>query len=621
MPIGVEVDRNGAHARVWAPEHRDVALAIEGRAAIPLEREPGGYWSGAAPGARPGDRYRFRVDGELLPDPASRWQPEGPHGPSAIVDASSFHWTDSGWRGRTLREAVIYELHVGTFTREGTWRAAAEKLPELARLGITVVETMPLAEFAGSFGWGYDGVTLFAPHHVYGEPDDVRAFVDRAHALGIAVVVDVVYNHLGPDGNHLARYSRRYFTECHRTDWGAAIDFYGEGTGPVRELFVSNAVYWIDEHHFDGLRIDATQNVYDFGQGEHVIAEITRRVRDAAGDRRILVIAENESQDAHFVLPRERGGHGVDAVWNDDLHHSAVVALTGRREAYYTDYDGSARELAAASRGWLYQGQRYAWQSQRRGTSPRGAPPESFVSFLENHDQVANSLDGERLHAVVAPSAHRAMTAFFLLAPGTPLLFQGDELDDPPPFLYFADHRPELARLVARGRAEFLSQFASIALPDCLARLPPPDARSTFERCRLPSAGSAPGRRYEMIRSLLALRAGDPALSGAGRVAVELAPITDRAFVIRYFARDDRDDRLVVVNLGPDASLVSCSEPLVAPPFQTRWWNVWSSEDPAWGGRGSRRFESESGLGLTASTTLLLAPEPDPVPRREELRR
>jgi maltooligosyltrehalose trehalohydrolase len=311
--------------------------------------------------ARTGMRYSLRLDqGEAaLPDPASRFQPEGPHGPSEIVDPGDFAWTDGAWRGRTREQLVIYEMHVGTFTPDGSWEAASRELRALAELGITCLEIMPVAEFPGRFGWGYDGVNLFAPTRLYGRPIDFRRFVDRAHAHGIAVILDVVYNHFGPDGNYLKLFSAAYFTDRYDNEWGEAINFDGPESGPSREFFVANAGYWIDEHHLDGLRLDATQAIFDRSE-DHIIAAVARQVRSAGRGRTTFVVAENEPQHAKLARPAERGGYGLDALWNDDFHHSAMVALTGRHEAYYSDYRGRPHEfVAAAKHGFLYQGQRY----------------------------------------------------------------------------------------------------------------------------------------------------------------------------------------------------------------------------------------------------------------------
>jgi maltooligosyltrehalose trehalohydrolase len=600
LPVGAEVMAEGVHFRVWAPLRKRVEVVFEkataeGPADFELTAEPAGYFSGLVPGAGEGALYRLRLDGgDAFPDPASRFQPEGPHGPSQVIDPAGFAWTDQGWPGIGRDGQVVYEMHIGTLTSEGTWEAAARELPELADLGITVVEVMPVAEFPGSFGWGYDGVGLFAPYHLYGEPDDFRRFVDQAHAAGIGVILDVVYNHLGPDGNYFKQFSASYFTDRYTNDWGQAINFDGEGSEPVRELFVANAGYWIAELHLDGLRLDATQDVKD-ASAEHILAVVVRRAREAAGKRSIYTVAENEPQHTRLVRSTAEGGYGIDALWNDDFHHAAQVALTGRNEAYYQDYKGSPQEMVSLAKyGYLYQGQRYSWQEQRRGTSALGLPAASFVTFLQNHDQVANSARGERCHRLGSPGRFRALTALTLLGPGTPMLFQGQEFCASSPFLYFADHNPELAKAVRQGRLEFLSQFPSVALPETQAGVPDPESPETFERCKLDLAERqrhAPC--YALHRDLLRLRRDDPALGARGRL--DGAVLGPEAFLLRFFAETPGEDRLLVVNLGMDLGLEPVPEPLLAPPAGLRWSVLWSSEDPRYGGGGAPPPEDEHG--------------------------
>ncbi|MDQ3034047.1 MAG: malto-oligosyltrehalose trehalohydrolase [Myxococcota bacterium] len=618
LPVGAEPIDGGVHFRVWAPGKERVDLVIEGGESVRLEPERSpGYWSTIVRGAGHGTRYRLRIDGDeaLFPDPASRSQPDGPHGASEVIDPTRFAWSDEMWRGRALEEAVIYELHVGTFTREGTWRSASQRLAELAEMGITVIEMMPIADFPGRFGWGYDGVALFAPYHGYGAPDDLRRFVDSAHSVGLSVILDVVYNHFGPDGNYLRAIAPSAFTDRYETDWGEPLDYDGPDAGPVRELVLANVRHWIDEYHFDGLRIDATQNIYDFGEGEHIIAAVARVAREAAGARTTIVVGENEPQDVQAITAPERGGHGLDALWNDDFHHSITVALTGRCEAYYLDYCGSPQELVSAAKyGFLYQGQRYHWQSQRRGTPALDVGPRRLVAYLEDHDQVANSCDGRRLHQLTSPSRHRAATALLLLGPATPMLFQGEEFLSSAPFLYFADHHEGLAPLVRVGRAEFMGQFPSVALPEVKARLHDPADPSAFERSKLDHAERDQPQNaahLAMTRALLSMRRDDPVLGGAARRAIDGAVVGERAFVLRYFGRGDHDDRLLVVNLGRCQHLRSVAEPLFAPPLGMRWRNAFASEDPAWGGRGCVPVEQDDGLHLTAECTVVLVPEPD----------
>jgi maltooligosyltrehalose trehalohydrolase len=491
-------------------------------------------------------------------------------------------------------------MHVGTFTSAGTWEAAARELAELARAGITVVEVLPVADFVGDFGWGYDGVDLYAPTRLYGRPDDFRAFVDRAHALGLGVILDVVYNHLGPDGNYLGRFASDYFSTRHRTDWGEAINFDGARSGPVREFFVANAGYWIDEFHLDGLRLDATQDVHD-DSPEHVLTALARHARERAGRRTILLVAENEPQDVRLVRPVEAGGYGLDAIWNDDFHHSAMVALTGRAEAYYSDYAGTPQELiSAVKRGHLYQGQRYEWQGEARGTPAWDIAPAAFVNFLQNHDQIANSLAGLRGHQLTSPGRYRALTALLLLAPATPMLFQGQEFAASRPFLFFADLPPELAKRVRAGRAEFLAQFPSLAAPESQAALPDPSDRLTFERSKLDlTERERHGAAYALHVDLLRLRREDPVFRTRGRGGVDGAIVGPEALALRFLDPDPRaDDRLLCLNLGRDLTLAPVAEPLLAPPAGARWSLLWSSEAVRYGGAGAAELDPAAGWFL-----------------------
>jgi maltooligosyltrehalose trehalohydrolase len=624
LPVGAEVcTSSGVHFRVWAPGHAAIELVLEGSGrdshqhVIALTSERNGYFSSFVPSARTGMLYRYRLPSRstLLPDPASRFQPQGPHGPSQICDPSEFVWTDIGWPGIELAGQVLYEMHIGTFTQAGTWAAATEQLPRLADLGVTALEVMPVADFPGRFGWGYDGVDLYAPTRRYGAPDDFRRFVDRAHALGLGVVLDVVYNHFGPDGNYLGAFAPQYFSRRYENEWGDAINFDGDDAGPVRELVVSNAAYWIDEFHLDGLRLDATQQIFD-ASPEHVLAEITRRARAAAGRRRIVMIAENESQDARIVRAVENGGYGLDAVWNDDFHHSARVALTGRREAYYTDYLGSPQELIALAKwGFLYQGQRYSWQQRRRGTPALSVEPARFVTFLQNHDQIANAPSGrgDRLHQFTDPATFRAMTAFWLLAPGTPMLFQGQEFCASSPFLFFADHTAGLSDDVRAGRAKFMSQFRSLASRNPEASLPDPGAEQTFTRCVLRGIESEEANAALLLhRDLLRLRREDPAFRAQRAGGVDGAALGPGALLLRFFpdgpARSSVEgDRLVIMNLGADLHLTSVPEPLLAPPADASWEVLWSSEDPKYGGAGTATLETDEHWMIPGHATVVLS--------------
>jgi maltooligosyltrehalose trehalohydrolase len=598
------------HARVWAPACRSVQLVIVddpgGGSDSSLEPEGNGYFSGIIPSIGPGTRYRFRLDaGGAYPDPASRSQPEGPHGPSQLIDPG-FDWSDRDWRGVSIEGQVIYELHVGTFTEAGTFRGAIDRLPELVDTGVTLIEVMPVADFAGRFGWGYDGVNLFAPSHLYGTPDDFRAFVDAAHGLELGVILDVVYNHFGPDGNYITKFASHYLSG-NATEWGDALNFDGADSGPVREYFVTNARYWIDEFHLDGLRLDATQQISDTST-PHILTEIGNGVRDAAGDRRVVLIAENEPQQTALVRDTSDGGMGLDALWNDDFHHAARVAATGRSEAYYSGYRGSPQEfISAAKYGYLYQGEWYAWQHHGRGTPALDLAPTNFVAFTQNHDQVANSAHGRRLHQETSPGRCRALTALLLLLPQTPMLFQGQEFASSAPFLYFADHNPDLAPLVRAGRAKFVSQFPSIAAIDENSRISDPADPWTFVRCKLDwSERHAHREAVDLHRDLLRLRREDAVLRAQQPRALDGAVLGTEAFLLRYFG-GPHGDRLLLVNLGPRLHADPLAEPLAAPPAGTVWQPVFSTEDPAYGGWGTADIVTpDDGWWLPAASAALL---------------
>jgi maltooligosyltrehalose trehalohydrolase len=613
LPIGAERQPSGGvHFRVWAPRRKKVEVMLGEGDGMPyeLDREGNGYFSGLILNAAPEMLYQYRLDGKnSYPDPVSRFQPDGPHGPSQIVDSDEFGWTDENWRGIGLAGQIVYEMHIGTFTREGTWNAATVELESLAQLGVTVLEIMPVADFSGAFGWGYDGVDLYAPTRLYGTPDDFRRFVDRAHGIGLAVVLDVVYNHFGPEGAYFKEFAPDYFTDRYENEWGMAINFDGQNAPSVREFITANAAYWISEFHIDGLRLDATQQICD-STSPHVLAEITRCAREAARGRAIVVIAENEPQHVKLVRPVEQGGYGMDGLWNDDFHHSAMVAATGRSEAYYTDYRGTPQELVSALKwGYLYQGQHYSWQKQRRGTPAFGVSPATFITYIQNHDQVANSGSGLRLDRLTSPGRYRALTALLLLGPATPMLFQGQEFAASSPFLFFADHPAKLAQAVGKGRAEFLSQFRSLATPEMQRLVPDPADRATFERCKLDlNEREAHCEAYALHCDLLRLRRTDPVFSQPRAGSFDGAILGSEAFLIRWFD-DQKGDRLLVVNLGADLHLSIAPEPLLAPPEGQRWEILWSSENPKYGGAGTAALETEEGWRIPAHAAVVLFPE------------
>jgi maltooligosyltrehalose trehalohydrolase len=620
---GAEVGAAGTRFRVLAPGRERVEVVVEdGRATRTFRLEPEGatgVWRADAPDVGAGALYRYRLAGEddLLPDPTSRFQPQGVAGPSEVVDPT-FAWTDAAFGGIGPRGRVVYELHVGTFTPEGTWEAARARLPELGRLGVTVIELMPVGAFAGERGWGYDGVFWFAPLHVYGRPDELRRFVDDAHQLGVGVILDVVFNHMGTIGNVLPRFSRDY-AGTKPNAWGSALNFDEGRARPARTLVTENVTAWIDEYHLDGFRFDATQSILD-ASTPHILTEAVAVARAAAGRKSLYLVGENEPQDSRLARAPADGGAGLDALWNDDFHHAALVALTGHREGYFTDYRGTARELAACVRhGFLFQGQRYHWQRAARGRSTRGLAPQAFVTFLENHDQLANYGLGARLSSRAAPGRLRALTALMLLAPSTPMLFQGQEWGATARFAYFAAHEREQASVVKAGRAEFLQQFRRYGSSDARDRFPDPAAPETFEACRLDwTERDAPvhARALALHRDLLELRREDPTVrrEGTDGVTIDAAALSDHALVVRYFGlrQDGSEDRLLVVNLGVDVEPSSISEPLVAPPHGTVWLTHWSTDDPRYGGEGVRDTTPDRALFLPGDAAVFLVPAPAP---------
>lgn len=494
MPFGTAATGNGeVRFRLWAPGARSVELLIGAGAnpeAVPM-RTLGEGWFQHHAAASPGTRYRFRVDGGLaVPDPVSRFNPDDVHAASEVVDPSAFEWQDGDWKGRPWDEAVLYELHVGAFSPEGTFAGVERRLDYLAALGVTAIELMPIADFPGQRNWGYDGTLLFAPDSSYGRPEDLKWLIQEAHRRGLMMLLDVVYNHFGPEGNYLYVYARdAFFTERHHTPWGAAVNFDGPGSATVRRFFVDNALYWIEEYGFDGLRLDAVHAILD-GSSVHILEEIAEAVREGPGRNRLIhLVLENDSNQARF-LARTAGGRPrwYDAQWNDDLHHALHVILTGERDGYYRDYAEDPLEHLGRclAEGFAYQGEASAYRAGRtRGEPSAQLPPIAFVGFLQNHDQVGNRAFGERIDALARPEAIALTTAILLLAPSPPLLFMGQEHAASVPFLYFCDFGAELAAAVTRGRRSEFARFKRFADPAERAMIPDPNDPETFQQSRL----------------------------------------------------------------------------------------------------------------------------------------
>lgn len=526
MPFGASPQPDGSTIfRLWAPSVRQVVVVLGAgeHRRVALQPRPHGWHEAKVVDAGPGTRYRFDIgNGVLVPDPASRCNPDDVHGASMVVDPGAYRWHDEGWRGRPWHEAVVYELHVGCFTPEGSFAAAAGRLADLAALGITAIELMPVADFPGQRGWGYDGVLPFAPDAAYGTPHELKALVDHAHSLGLMVLLDVVYNHFGPEGNYLHAYCPAFFNEARRTPWGAALNFDGPGSETVRDFFRHNALYWVEEFRFDGLRLDAVHAIHD-DSPQHIAAEIGQALRAGPGaTRQVHLVLENDTNRASFL---ERDDEGVPRVataqWNDDLHHAAHVLLTGETDGYYGDFadpphEGNGTRGAvgrfgrALAQGYVYQGQ----ASAHRGGVPHGEPSGhlpscAFVSFLQNHDQIGNRALGERLSDLAHPERLEAAYACLLLSPHVPMLFMGEEFAASTPFLYFCDFGPELAQAVSDGRRSEFARFAAFASESARSRIPDPNEEGSFTACKLrwpEREQGAHAERHAFVQRLLALR-------------------------------------------------------------------------------------------------------------------
>jgi maltooligosyltrehalose trehalohydrolase len=491
MPFGAEVlPGGGVRFRLWAPAAKNVDLVLKEKSS-PMKKLEEGWFELVELHARAGTLYQYRINGgQLVPDPASRFQPQDAEGPSEVIDASSFRWEEGAWRGRDWREAVLYELHVGTFSAEGNYAGVIEKLQHLKDTGITAIELMPLSDFCGKRNWGYDGVLPYAPDSAYGRPEDLKALVQAAHAEGLMVFLDVVYNHFGPKGNFLSLYAPQFFTERHQTPWGAAINFDGEGSRWVREYFIHNALYWLEEYRLDGLRFDAVHAIVDESP-RHVLDEIVSRVHEGIGSKRkIHLVLENDANQSRFLGPGK-----YTAQWNDDSHHGYHVLATGEEDGYYISYaDNPAKHLARClAEGFAFQGEFFKFSKHKRGEPSAHLPPLAFVDFMQNHDQIGNRAFGERLIALAEEKKLKALTAILLLAPSPPMLFMGEEWGCRQPFLFFCDFDGELGEAVRKGRRAEFARFAAFQDPAARERIPDPLAKSTFEQCVLRWEDADPG--------------------------------------------------------------------------------------------------------------------------------
>jgi maltooligosyltrehalose trehalohydrolase len=614
LAVGADVVEEGVFYRVWAPDHASVRVAIGGGPEpvrdVLLERETGGFFSVLDRDGRIGDWYRFRLGNELVPDPASRYQPLGIEQPSQVIEPRTFHWQTTNWRRPPLRGRVIYELHVGAFTAEGTFRAAIERFDELVDLGVNTIELMPVAEFAGDRNWGYDGVLWFAPARCYGTPDELRLLVDEAHARGLAVVLDVVYNHLGPCGNVLRRFSRDYFHPSRATSWGESLNFDGEHSTALRQLVVQNACYWLDEFHIDGLRLDAVHAIEDASL-THIVAEIAV----AARARGAFTIGEDERNEVNVILPANEGGWGVDGVWSDDFHHTVRVALTGQRESYFGNYTGSLDEWTTTLRdGWLFHGQYFSTWRRARGTMAAHRPPESFVVCISNHDQVGNRPRGDRLHSEVSLAEYRAVSLLLCLVPYTPMLFMGQEWAAGTPFPYFTDHPGEVGvNINANRRKEFAERWAVHSEAE-LAHVPDPQAESTFLAAKLnwDERDRAPHREMlNLYRAALKVRAENPCFQSAPRSQWSVRKPGNDLLALRWHGSvDDPREWLLLVSIATTDEQRIVTGPIAQPRAGHHWQLVLATEEERFGGHGAREATGgENGAPVLATPGAMLLRE------------
>ncbi len=505
MSQGATIEADGVRFRLWAPGCDSVTLLLEqdGRD-VHMQPQADGFFETFIQGAGAGTLYRFQPpDGLAVPDPTSRFQPQDVHGPSEVIDPNGYQWTES-WAGRAWDEIVLYELHVGAFTPEGTFRAAIDKLDHLTGLGVTAIEIMPISDFPGRRNWGYDGVLPYAPDSSYGRPDDLKALVEAAHARGIAVLLDVVYNHFGPDGNYLPVYAPTFFTDRHKTPWGAAINYDGQNAKPVREFVIRNALYWIEEFRLDGLRLDAVHAILD-DSDKHLLEELADRARTSTA-RPLHLLLENEENDPDLLLRVDGAPVHYTAQWNDDAHHVLHTAATHERTGYYADYEGDTELLARAlAEGFSYQGQMMPYRGSPRGKPSATLPPRAFVAFIQNHDQIGNRAFGERLNVIASPEAMCALAATYLLLPQTPMIFMGEEWGAKHPFPFFCDFEGELANAVREGRRAEFAGFPEFHDPEQRDRIPDPLAESTFASAKLDWSALDPNR-VAHYRALIAVR-------------------------------------------------------------------------------------------------------------------
>ena len=588
LPFGAEIETAGVGFRLWAPHAATVLLRLESEPPtdIAMAKEPGGWFGLTTASAEPGTRYHYVVDGAVYPDPASRRQPDGVHGPSEIVDPRAYNWSDGDWPGRRWEEIVLYELHLGTFSESGDFAGAARHVDDLCRLGITAIELMPIAEFPGARNWGYDGVFQYAPSSRYGPPEALKALVEGCHARGLAVLLDVVYNHFGPEGNYLPAIAPGFFTERHHTPWGAAIDFAGPRSRVVRDFFIHNALYWLEEYHFDGLRFDAVHAIFD-DSAPDIIDEIGDTVRRHVTGREIHLVLENDRNEARRLTQRHGRPERFTAQWDDDLHHALHVLMTGETAGYYGDYaaDPAASLGRALAEGFAYQGEASAFrEGKRRGEPSARLPATAFVAFVQNHDHIGNHPFGTRLAARVSEPVLHAGAAILLLSPQIPLLFMGEEWASRRPFAFFCDFEPKLAQSVRDGRRREFVHFPEFRDGAARERIPDPTAEPSFAMSRLDwtePAQPAHAQWLARYRKLIDIRRREivPRLTGLLGFAGHYRVLVPKAVMVEWQLGDQ--SRLLL--------LANFSEQAVPPPAEAKEGRLlYSSAEP--GAPGSASF-------------------------------
>ena len=595
MIPGAHLESDGVRFAVWAPDHDTVRVVVDdahGERTLDMTIDGRGIWSVVDPQASAGSRYAFLPGDEPeTPDFYSRRQPDGVHARSEVVDPTTYTWSDSDWQGVPADRAVIYELHVGTYTQEGTWEALIAQLPAIKDLGITVIEVMPVSECPGNRNWGYDGVNHFAPASYYGPVDDMRRFVDAAHQLGLAVILDVVYNHFGPEGNYTGRYSEHYLSDSHTTDWGPALNWDGEQSEMVRQWAIDNVCYWISEFHLDGFRLDATHAMVDDGP-KHIIQEIGEQARAGAGDRTLLFYAEDGRHDINRARAIERGGEGMDGTWADDFHHEMRVHLTNDKEMWLKHYAGTTVSIAET----INQG--FGPTTLKRGAEYAVTPEDpgyAFVVCIQNHDQVGNRPLGERLHHVISHDRYRVASALMLFIPETPLIFMGQEFAASTPFSFFTDMPEELGKLVTEGRRREFREFGAFAVAELRDSIPDPQAISTFERSKLRlEERESHGDIYALYRDLLHLRQSNEAMAGGNRGACQATALGAELISVRRTGNES--ELLLLANFGPETSA----------PLEDGWTIALTTQDERYGGQGDALLWADGVATIPARTAVIL---------------